>query len=149
MAKTKRSLLKQILRLLKALAGGDPPVRFLVGPVESRNPTQGTFHMALTMTDIQHTSATIQEKDAAGNPVPADFPTPPTWTSSDPTIVTVSPSADGSNADIATTGKLGNAQVTVEGVTAKGKTIRGIGDITVVTSDATTVEIAFGVPADK
>lgn len=105
--------------------------------------------MAKTLTDIQHVAVTLAEKDAAGNTVPFDFPTPPTWASSDDTIVTVSPSPDGSNADIATTGKLGDATITVSGTTADGRPIVGRGDLTVTTSAPTTIELVFGDPANK
>lgn len=103
----------------------------------------------VTLTDIQHASATIQAEDAAGNPVALSFTAPPTWTSSDPTIVTVSASADGSNADVSTTGKLGTAQVTVSGTNADGTAVTGIGNVTVVTSGAKTFAITFNTPADK
>ncbi len=105
--------------------------------------------MATTLKDNQHVSVTLTEKDAAGNPVPFDLPTPPVWTSSDDTIVTVSVSTDGSNADIVTTGKLGDAQITVNGTTADGRSIVGRGDLTVTTSAPTTFELVFGTPADK
>ena len=105
--------------------------------------------MATTLIDNQHVAAVLEADDAAGNPVPFNFPTPPVWTSSDETIVTVSPNADGSNADISTTGKLGTAQITVRGTTAAGVEITGIGDIEVVVGDARTFKLNFGVPADK
>ncbi len=105
--------------------------------------------MATTLTDIQHVAVTLAEKDAAGNVVPSDFPAPPTWASSDDTVVTVSPSADGSNADVATTGKLGTATITVNGTTADGRPIVGRGDVTVTTSAPATIELTFGTPANK
>jgi hypothetical protein len=105
--------------------------------------------MANTLVDNQHVAVTLEADDAAGNPVPFNFPSPPVWTSSDETIVTVSPNADGSNADIVTTGKLGTVQVTVKGTTAAGVELTGIGDIEVVAGDARTFKLVFGVPADK
>jgi hypothetical protein len=129
MAETKRTLLERLdrtvqenNRFLRALLSIFPvKLRLLFGQPETRtNLPQGTPHMAQTLTDIQRVSVTLEADDAAGNAVAFDFPTPPTWASSDDSIVTVSPSADGSNASVVTTGKLGNAQITVSGTTASG-----------------------------
>jgi hypothetical protein len=151
MTETKRSLLERIDRNVKLLLSLVPGEVLLVFglPKTRTNLPQGTTNMAKTLTDIQHVAVTLAERDAAGNVVPFNFPAPPVWTSSDDTIVTVSPSADGSNADIATTGKLGDATVTVNGTTADGRPIVGRGDITVTTSAPTTVELVFGEAADK
>jgi hypothetical protein len=148
---TRRSILERVDRNVKLLLRLVPGEFALVfGQPQTRtNLPQGTTHMAKTLTDVQHIAVTLAEKDAAGNVVPFDFPTPPTWTSSDDTIVTVSPSADGSNADIATTGKLGDATITVNGTTADGRPIVGRGDLTVTTSAPTTIELVFGEPANK
>lgn len=105
--------------------------------------------MALVLTDIQHVALSLEADDAAGNPVPFVFATPPTWQSSDPSIVTVSANAEGSNADVATTGKLGDVQVSVSGTNDAGEAITGLLDISVVTSKATTFKIVAGIPADK
>src|SRR5712664_330597 len=102
-------------------------LRLRFGTPETRgNLPQGPTHMSnFTLKDNQHVAVILEADDAAGNPTPFDFPTPPTWSSSDDTILTASPNADGSNADIATTGKLGSAQITVSGVTTDGRTITG------------------------
>lgn len=151
MTETKRTLLERLDRNVKLLLSLVPGKFTLIfGQPQTRtNLPQGTTHMAKTITDIQHIPVTLAEKDAAGNVVPFDFPTPPVWTSSDDTIVTVAPSADGSNADVATTGKLGDAQITVSGTTADGRPIVGRGDLTVTTSAPTTIELVFGDPANK
>jgi len=147
-----RHLLERIDRNVRALLSLFPVrLRIRFGhPHRRDNLPQGTFKMAdITLTDVQHVSGSLEADDAAGNPVPFAFASPPTWTSSDPTIVTVSASADGQNADIATTGKLGTAQVTVTGTNAAGQPVTGIGNVTVVTSDATTFKLAFGTPSNK
>lgn len=155
---SKRAMLEHILsadtdlnvkvdRILAAVTA--PRFRFKVGPVETLNLPQGTFDMALTLKDNQHVSASLQEFDAAGNPVPTAFDTPPTWSSSDPTVITVTPNADGVNADIAATGKLGSAQVRVDATNDAGQPIVGLGDIDVVVGAGTTVGITFGTPIDK
>jgi hypothetical protein len=148
---TKRSILERVDRNLKLLLRLVPGEFALVfGQPQTRtNLPQGTTHMAKTITDIQHVAVTLAEKDAAGNVVPFDFPTPPVWTTSDDTIVTISTNADGSNADISTTGKLGDVTITVNGTTADGRPIVGRGDITVTTSAPTTIELVFGDAADK
>ncbi len=145
------ALLREINHKLDRLLS-HPPVRFelVFGQPQTRtNLPQGTTPMATTLKDTEHVSVTLTEKDAAGNPVPFDLPTPPVWTSSDDTIVTVSLNADGSIADVATTGKLGDAQITVSATLADGRTITGIGNVTVVAGDATTFELTFGTPAAK
>lgn len=174
MAETKRTLLTRILSMLAPIAMianrvdlglsllgdidrkldrllGHPPVRFRFrfgAPQDRTNLPQGPTQMT-TLTDIQHVAVSLEADDAAGNPVAFSFPTPPTWASSDPTVVTVSPSVDGSNADVATTGKLGTAQITVTGTNADGNTVTGIGDVTVITSGATTFKLVFSTPANK
>lgn len=151
MAETKRTLLERIdrnLKLLLRLVPGEFELVF--GQPQTRtNLPQGITHMAKTITDIQQVHIVLQEKDAAGNVVPFDFPTPPVWTTSDDTIVTVTPSADGASADAVTTGKLGDATITVNGTTADGRPIVGRGDLTVSTSAPTTIELVFGDPTDK
>lgn len=175
MTETKRTLLERILHRLEPLITlphqvqllldlsremnhkldrllHPPAVRFELvfgQPHPRSNLPQGTTHMATTLKDSEHVSVTLTEKDAAGNPVPFNLPAPPTWTSSDETIVTVSPNADGSNADVVTTGKLGDAQITVSAALANGTVITGIGNVTVVVGDATTFELTFGVPVAK
>lgn len=156
---SKRAMLEQILardglisdkvdRILAALSG--PRFRFKVGPVETRNLSQqGTFDMALTITDIQKVPYTLQEKDAAGNPVPTSFATPPTWTTSDPTILTVTPSADGTSAVVESTGKLGTAQVRADMTNDAGEPIIGLADLEIVVSAGTTVELVAGTPVNK
>ncbi len=148
---TRRSILERIDRNVKLLLRLVPGAFELVfGQPQTRtNLPQGTTHMAKTITDIQHVAVTLAEKDAAGNTTPFDFPTPPVWASSDDTIATVTPSADGSNADVATTGKLGTATITVSGMTADSRPIVGRGDLTVTTSAPTTIELTFGDPANK
>lgn len=106
--------------------------------------------MSTTLTDIQHVATTLETDDAAGNPIAdAVFTIPPGWQSSDPTVVTVTPAADGLSADIVTTGKLGQAQITVTGTSVDGRTITGIGDVSVVTSGPATFRLNFGTPVDK
>lgn len=152
MAETKRTLLKRIDRNLVALLSLFPArfrLRFET-PATRNNLLQGTPHMATTLTDIQRVPVILETDDAAGNPLTdAAFTIPPNWQSSDPTIVTVSVSADGLSADVVTTGKLGTAQITVTGTSVDGRTITGIGDVSIVTSGPATFKLNFGTPVDK
>ena len=103
------------------------------------------------LTDIQHVPASIEVDDGAGNPVAAPAGAV-TWGTSDASILTVTPSADGTSADIAATGPLGTAQVTVSvqlDPNDPKSTITGSADITVVASAASTIKLNFGTPTNK
>lgn len=152
MAETKRTLLERIDRNIVALASLFPAkFRLRFGTPETRDDitTRGTTIMN-TLKDNQKAPVTLEVDDIVGNPVTgATFPTPPAWLTSDPTVITVTPAADGLSAVVDTTGKLGTAQVRVDATTADGRAITGIGDAEVVTSGATTFKLVFGEPVDK
>jgi hypothetical protein len=150
MAETKRTLLERIDTNVKLLLSLFPTkLRLLFGAPEERdNLPRGTTTMN-TLKDTQKVTVTLEADDAAGNPTTSTFPSPPAWQSSDATVVTVTPSADGMSAEVATTGKLGTAQVRVDATTADGRAITGLGDVEVVTSDATTFKLNFGTPVDR
>ncbi len=151
MAETKRTILERVDRNIKAIASLFPATfRLRFGtPVERDNIPRKTPTMN-TLKDNQNVPVTIEVDDIVGNPVTdATFPSPPTWQSSDTSIVTVTPAADGLSALVDTTGKLGTAQVRVDGTTNDGRSITGIGDTEVVTSGATTFKLVFGTPVDK
>lgn len=97
----------------------------------------------LQLQDDQHCPLTIQAVDAAGNPVtlPAGSVS---WTSSNPSVATATPSADGMSCDVAAVGPLGSAQI---GVTAAGLT--GTLDVTVVAGAAASIQIVPGTPVAK
>ncbi len=151
MAETKRTLLKRIDRNVRAMLSLFPAsLRLHFGtPVTRDNLPQGTTTMT-TLKDNQTVSVTLEVDDVANNPIAnAVFSVPPGWQSSDPTIVTVSAAADGLSANVTTTGKLGQAQITVTGTAVDGRTITGIGDVSVVTSGPATFKLNFGTPVDK
>lgn len=104
---------------------------------------------ALSLTDIQHAPLAISAVDAAGNP--AVFPAGAvTWTSSAPTIATVTPSADGLTADVAAVGPLGAAQVLVSVVVDPTlPPLTGTLDVTVTASAAATIQVTAGAPVAK
>jgi hypothetical protein len=151
MAETKRTLLKRIDRNVQALLSLFPArLRLHFGtPVTRSNLPQGTQTMQ-TLKDNQTVPVTLEVDDVANNPITdAVFTIPPGWQSSDPTIVTVSAAADGLSANVVTTGKLGQAQITVTGTAVDGRIITGIGDVSVVTSGPATFKLNFGTPVDK
>jgi hypothetical protein len=151
MAETKRTLLERLDVNVKALLSLFPTrLRLRFGLPETRiTLPQGTSTMAQTLVDNERVSVLLEADDAVGNPTAFNFPTPPTWASSDESIVTVSANADGSNASVVTTGKLGSAQVTVTGINVAGVSITGIGEVNVVPGDATTFKLNFGTPEKK
>ena len=102
----------------------------------------------LQLTDIQHDSLTLTAADAAGNPVA--LPTGSvSWSVSDPAILAITPSADGSSADLAAQGPLGTAQVQVSVAIDPTTTLTGTLDVTVVASAAATIQIVPGTPVNK
>lgn len=105
----------------------------------------------LTLTDTQQcTLGPIAAVDGRGNPAPIDGV--PTWVSSDPTILTVEPSADGLSALVKSVGPLGNAQVTVTADADMGAgtvSITGLQDVTVIAGQAVVVTVPAGVPVEQ
>lgn len=103
-----------------------------------------------TLKDNQTVLVTLEVDDVANNPITdAVFTIPPGWQSSDSSIVTVEAAPDGLSANVVTTGKLGQAQITVTGTAVDGRVITGIGDVSVVTSGPATFKLNFGTPVDK
>ena len=96
--------------------------------------------------------AVFQDSQNPPNIVPiADLASPPAWASSDPTIATVIPSADGSNCNVvpAAPPKAGTVQITMtaEGANPAGSdTISGEQDVIVVLEEATQVALTPGTP---
>lgn len=99
----------------------------------------------LTMTDVQKCALTLAAKDAKGNA--ATLPSPPSWTVSDPTLLTVTPSADGLSAEIAAVGPEGNCQVNVSADLGGGQTVTGSLAVTITGSAAATISVTPGTPS--
>lgn len=103
----------------------------------------------LALLDNQHCPLAIQAVDAAGQPttLPAGAVT---WTSSNPSVATVTPSADGMSADVAATGTaLGTAQVAVSADLGGGNVLTGTLDVTVGAGAAASIQIVPGTPVAK
>lgn len=104
----------------------------------------------LILTDIQKCSLLIQPVDAKGNPAPVDGA--PTWSVADPTILSVTPAADGLTAVIVAIGPLGTTQVNVQADADLGSgvtTITGLLDVQVTASIATGLTISAGTPENQ
>jgi hypothetical protein len=97
---------------------------------------------SFTMTADQSVPVTVEFVDDHGNPVVAGSATP-VWASSDATILTVVPSADGMSADVSAVGPDGGAQLSVT------DTVSGIGGVlsfTIVSGIAASAVITPGAP---
>lgn len=130
-------------RLFPKQRPGQPRVVFIKAAYEGGPIVEGESIMALTLTDVQKVTLSIEEDDAAGNPVP--FTTPPVWGTSDATLLTVTADdATGKTATATAVGPLGSAQanVSVDGLT-------GTLDVTVTASAGTTLNISVGTPTAK
>lgn len=99
----------------------------------------------MQMTDIQTAVAHIAAVDAEGNPATLD--SAPLWSSSDPSIVTVTPSADGMSAVIGSPSPapLGSAVVTVTATVAGGD-VSGTLAVDIIGSAATAINITTDAP---
>ncbi len=103
---------------------------------------------AAVMTGTQKLSATIVPEDAAGNTVPIPDGDAVVWTSSDPTVVTVTPSVDGLSAVCAAVGKAGNITVNVVINDSTGAALASAsGTIQVTPNSISQVAISFGTPS--
>lgn len=110
---------------------------------------RGKITMAtLQLQDDQHCPLSIQADDKAGNPVTLPVGAV-TWSSSNPSVATVTPSADGMTADVAATGPLGSAQVGVAVDLGGGQQLTGTLDVTIVAGAAASILIVPGTPVAK
>ena len=113
-----------------------------IGPVyELELPMPTTPNV--TLTDSQGvTLGPVSGLDAKGNP--ASLAGPATWASSDPTILSVAPSADGLSCDVEAVGALGNCQVTVNDGAATA-----VVNFTVVGGAAVSLNVPVGTPVEQ
>ncbi len=105
---------------------------------------------AIDMTNSQQATATITPVDKKGNPAAIDGI--PVWASSDETILTVAPAADGLSAVVAAVGPLGSAKVSVSGDADLGPgsaPIFGTLDVSVTQGQAVGFKIDLGTPTEQ
>jgi hypothetical protein len=110
--------------------------------------------MATISTDQNYPNVVLKVTDAKGRPAKVDGV--PVWASSDATVLTVTPSADGMSAVVDTVAPGGPARITVSADADLGA---GVISLTGVTEDvtvtqgtsgqATTLALDLGTPADK
>lgn len=125
------------------------PVSEVSSPV-SLGKIKGAQHMSLVLTDNQQVTLTIAPVDVKNNPAPVDGV--PTWSSSDATIVAVTPAADGMSAVAVAVGPIGTAQVNVSADADLGAgvtTISGTLDVQVQAGNAVSLGISAGTPTDQ
>ena len=106
--------------------------------------------MAISITDIQKFTASIQPVDARGNPALVDGV--PVWSVGDGSILSLTAAPDGLSAEVLAVGALGTTQVTVEADADLGSGVvplTGILDVTVVGSQAVSLNIATSVPVNQ
>lgn len=100
--------------------------------------------------DTQKVSLELKITDAKGNPAKVDGV--PEWSSTDSTIVTITPSTDGMTGVAAAVGPLGTASINVLADADLGqgvKTIQGTLDIEVIAGDAVTIQLVPGTPEEQ
>jgi len=129
-------------------------LRIIAGPVPAGATFTVTMHRGqitmatLQLQDNQHCPLSIQAVDAAGNPVA--LPTGSvSWSSSNTSVASVVPSADGMSCDVAAAGALGAAQVGVSVVVDANTTLTGSLDVSVGAGAAATIQIVPGTPVAK
>lgn len=104
----------------------------------------------LILTDEQKVSLSVSFTTKAGNPATVDGA--PVWSSSDPSVITVTAAEDGLSAVAVTVGPLGTAQVICEADADLGEGVRpitGVLDIEVRPSEAVAAIVVAGAPELK
>jgi hypothetical protein len=105
-----------------------------------------TGHNMQNMKANQILSGSLTGADEFGNPTAAVvFDTTPAWTVEDETLLTLTPSADGSTCSVASpVGKLGTTNVDIVGQ-VNGATLKGTQSVTVLPGDTAEIAIVFTV----
>lgn len=104
----------------------------------------------LILTDTQKVDLKVTPLNKLGNPAPVDGP--PKWATSDESVLTVAPSEDGLSCTVTTTGKVGQAQVSVTVDADLGEGVRelaGALEIQVKPSEAVSLSIEAGGAVDR
>jgi hypothetical protein len=144
----------EVEKIWRTLHEGIPPPQliFSVNDPHSHITYKGIQSMLLP--DNQKFTATISAKSAAGNPATLDeSDNPITWESSDPNIVSVTPSSDRMSAEIAAAGPVGMAQITVRADAdvdpGEIRELAGILEVEVISGEAVTIEVVPGPLEDQ
>ena len=94
------------------------------------------------MLDTEKATASIEVDDVKGFPAAGAFDSPPAWSVDDPTIATLTPSADGLSCLVVAL-KPGNATLSVAAVMG-GVSFAGTCPCTVVASAAASIKVTLG-----
>lgn len=127
-----RKLISRLLTwLLEAI---DPKVTSLYFVISDGTSTHEAKHMNTTITDTGHVILIAACVSAAGNPAAGAIIS---WSSSDESIATVTPAADGQSATVTATGRLGTATIT-----AAAGNLTATDEVTVVAGPAVSVTLS-------
>lgn len=153
-------ILKRLFRELENLCPEEIKVRWKIGPIREHTSTsfvyttacckKGVGDMGLILSDSQKFDATVGFVDKKGQPAKVDGV--PSWTVSDPTILSVEPAADGMSATVKAIGPLGTSQVSVTADADLGEGVRnvvGTLDVEVVAGEAVAANINAGAPVEQ
>ena len=102
--------------------------------------------MAVLKAD-QKFAFSITGADEVGNPVPLDGPAP-AFTVDRPDVAALTVAEDGFSGEVAATGALGTAVLSVSGTTASGLAYAGSAAVDVVAGDVAGVAFGFGEPEE-
>lgn len=104
----------------------------------------------MILTDTQQVVCTIDPRNAKGNPAPVDGV--PEWATSNPSVATVHPTADGMACTVRSVG-VGTCQISVTADAdldvGEVRNITGTLDIDVRPSEAVTMGITTGIPQEQ
>lgn len=117
-------------------------LRFRIGPVRERTSQMPPTNDSLVLTDSQKVTLTPIPVDALEQPS-GQLAGPPSWSSTDLSIATVTPSSDGLSAVVETTGVIGACQINASGP------ISGTLDITVEAGDPVRLKLVPGTPESR
>ena len=141
---------RRFLRLLNYLINGtERKSKLLLTARFSSGLTVTGELTAMNLQDDQKVKLTLNPKDSAGNSASLDGA--PQWSSSDTSIVTVTPSADGLSAEVVS-GNLGTATITVTADADLGAGVKPLTasmDFTVIGGEATALGLTVGTPEPK
>lgn len=104
----------------------------------------------MNMRDTEKVTLSIEVDDGKGNPGAAIFGLP-VWSATDPSLVDLAPSGDGMSCDVVAKGPIGDVtvQVLVHGADDGSDDIMGTLDLTIVASQAATVQIKAATPVPQ
>lgn len=106
--------------------------------------------MALILTDTQKATLTVQPLNSKGNPAPVDGV--PQWASTNPSVATVTPAADGLTAEVVAAG-IGVTQINcvadADMDEDETREITAVLDVEVKASEAVQLGITAGTPVEQ